>query len=101
MARLTWHPEAVRDVADIAAFIARDSPTAARRLARRITAAARRVAAFPRSGRVVPESDDDAIREVFVGSYRVIYRILGPDVQVVMVHHGARTLTRVREAETE
>ncbi|MGH2588927.1 MAG: type II toxin-antitoxin system RelE/ParE family toxin [Dehalococcoidia bacterium] len=91
----------MRDVAEIAAFIARDSPTAARRLAQRITAAARRAAAFPRSGRVVPESDDDAIREVFVSSYRVIYRILQTDVQVVMVHHGARTLTRVREANPD
>jgi len=32
-------------------------------------------AAFPTSGRMVPEKKDPLIRETLVGSYRIIYRV--------------------------
>ena len=33
------------------------------------------MAAFPLSGRMVPEKKDPLIRETLVGSYRIIYRV--------------------------
>jgi toxin ParE1/3/4 len=48
--------------------------------------------AFPRLGRIVPELEIENIREIIVGSYRVIYRIREDDVQLLTVHHGARPL---------
>jgi plasmid stabilization system protein ParE len=43
-------------------------------------------------GRIVPELGIENIREIIVGSYRVIYRVRHEDVQVLTVHHGARLL---------
>lgn len=47
---------------------------------------------LPRSGRVVPELGRDDIREIFVQSYRIIYRARPDTVEILTVHHGARVL---------
>jgi plasmid stabilization system protein ParE len=43
-------------------------------------------------GRIVPEMRDASIRELFVFSYRVIYRVEGEVATVVAVVHGKRLL---------
>ncbi len=47
---------------------------------------------FPRAGRVVPELDDENIREVFAYSYRIIYRLVDDQITVTSVIHGKRIL---------
>lgn len=47
---------------------------------------------FPRSGRKVPEFDDDNIRELLAYSYRIVYRVQDNEVLVSAVIHGKRTL---------
>jgi addiction module RelE/StbE family toxin len=97
VAELTWHPEAAEDLDRIATYLEHESPAVARALAQRITAAIERLRQFPRSGRIVPEEQDDAIREVLVGPYRVVYRLLYDDVQIVMIRHGSQILGEVRD----
>ncbi|MCX7106222.1 MAG: type II toxin-antitoxin system RelE/ParE family toxin [Methylococcales bacterium] len=46
----------------------------------------------PEMGRVVPEIGQKNIRERFVYSYRVIYRIELEQILVVAVIHGSRLL---------
>ncbi|MBN1359621.1 MAG: type II toxin-antitoxin system RelE/ParE family toxin [Sedimentisphaerales bacterium] len=43
-------------------------------------------------GRLVPEVNDPAIRELILGNYRVIYRLRGDLVEILTVHRGARLL---------
>ena len=44
---------------------------------------------FPLSGRIVPEENNEKIREHFVFSYRVIYEILNNNhIAVIAVIHG-------------
>lgn len=47
---------------------------------------------FPASGRIVPELGQPDLRERFVYSYRLIYRIEVERVLVVAVVHGRRLL---------
>ena len=47
---------------------------------------------FPRSGRKVPEFDNENIRELLAYSYRVIYRIEENEVVIAAVIHGRRML---------
>lgn len=49
-----------------------------------------RLAAFPRSGRVVPELGKDTIREVLLGSYRIVYRVKEECAEIITIYHGAR-----------
>ncbi|MCP5111722.1 MAG: type II toxin-antitoxin system RelE/ParE family toxin, partial [bacterium] len=58
----------------------------------RVLRATDRLVDLPRLGRSVPEFGIEDIREVIVGSYRVIYRIRDDEVHLLTVHHGARLL---------
>lgn len=75
MDKIVWPLEAIEDLESIIAYIERDSEYYAREVAGKIPAAGRNPADFPMLGRVVPELDDKKIRELFVYSYRLVYRI--------------------------
>ncbi len=45
---------------------------------------------FPQLGRVVPEENDEAIREIIFRSYRIIYKVEREIIAIVRVWHGAR-----------
>ena len=55
----------------------RDSPRTAEALVERLLTATERLAAFPESGRVVPEFPELGYREIIVSSDRVLYRLRG------------------------
>jgi addiction module RelE/StbE family toxin len=92
MAEVRWTPQAADDLEAICLFIARDAPQIAAAFADRVFRATKQLAHFARLGRIVPELGIEDIREIIVGSYRVIYRVRDEDVQVLTVHHGARLL---------
>ena len=56
-------------------------------VATRVLRATDRLEDFPQMGRVVPEIDRDDIREIIVQSYRIIYRLLLDEVDILTVHH--------------
>lgn len=90
--RVTWSPSALDDVDAIADYINRDSPAYTRAVVNKLLESARKLEAFPNAGRIVPELDDEDIREHFVYSYRIIYRIQKDEVLIVAVVHGQRLL---------
>ena len=45
---------------------------------------------YPESGRVVPELGRQEIREVIVGSYRVVYRMHEDATQILTVFRASR-----------
>lgn len=90
--RVSWSPAALDDVDSIAEYIHRDSPSYASAVVDKLLDVARNLATFPNAGRIVPELDDETIRERFVYSYRLIYRVRGSEVLVVAVVHGRRLL---------
>jgi addiction module RelE/StbE family toxin len=92
MAEIRWTPQAADDLEAICLFIARDSPQLAAAFADRVLRATDHLANFPRSGRILPELGIENIREIIVGSYRLIYRVRQDSVQLLTVHHGARML---------
>jgi toxin ParE1/3/4 len=92
MAQVRWTPQAADDLDAIAEFIARDSPHFAGLVVADILQAVNQLVDFPESGRIVPEIGNRSIREVILGSYRIIYRLRNEVVQVLTVHHGARLL---------
>jgi toxin ParE1/3/4 len=93
LAEVSWTTVAVEDLASIGEWIGRDSPEIAVAFTDRIIAATRQLGQFPLSGRVVPEKREDAIREILVGSYRIIYAASMAEVEILAIVHGARLLT--------
>ncbi|MFB3893185.1 MAG: type II toxin-antitoxin system RelE/ParE family toxin [Phycisphaerae bacterium] len=90
MAEVTWSPEALQDLDDIAAFIARDSEYQASAFVQRLIDAANRLAEFPEAGRVIPELSHGRFRELIEGDYRIMYSIMGDEVRIDAVFHGVR-----------
>jgi toxin ParE1/3/4 len=95
--RVDWSPEALEDVESIAAYIARDSAFYAKAVTERIIEVARELRRFPLAGRVVPELQDESIREGFVYNYRLIYRVRENAVTIAAVIHGKRMLNPLVE----
>ena len=57
-----------------------------------------RLLRFPKLGRVVPEAQDENIRELVHKNYRIIYRIAGERIEILTIVHGSRDLTIRRTA---
>src|SRR5258706_12054139 len=93
--RVVWSPRALDDVHSIASYISRDSTAHASAVVTKIIRATRTLRRFPFAGRTVPEFEDQALRERFVYSYRIIYRVQGQTVTVAAVIHGNRMLEAV------
>lgn len=92
MKRVCWSRRAARDLVEIGEFIAADDPVAARRWVERLRDRARLAAVTPLGGRSVPELNRDDVREVFLRTYRIVYRILPRQIAVVTVFEGHRQL---------
>jgi len=90
--RVVWSARAYQDLESIATYIAEDSPAYARSVVKSIIEQTRALTRFPRSGRKVPEFDDENIRELIAYSYRIIYRIQAEEVLVSAIIHGKRFL---------
>lgn len=92
---VVWSPEALKDVDAIAAYIARDSVFYAAAVVEKMLGVAADLNRFPQAGRVVPELNQRDLRERFVYSYRLIYRIEPQRILVTAAIHGKRLLEDV------
>jgi toxin ParE1/3/4 len=84
-------------LAEAAEFIARDSRFYAVALVREARAAARSLKNLALRGRLVPEARSSDVRELFVKSYRLIYKITPESIVVIAFVHSARDLQRIWE----
>ncbi len=91
---VNWTEAALADLAAVEAYIARHSPQYGRAMVERIFGHTERLADFPQSGAVVPEYDDESLRELVENPYRIVYRVYPDRVDVVAVVHGARRMPR-------
>jgi len=92
-----WSPEAIEDLDSIAEYIARDSEFYARAVVSKILAVSRKVPEQPLLGRIVPEVNAEQVRERFVYSYRLVYRIHDSIITVVAIIHGKRLLENISD----
>lgn len=90
--KLIWSPQAIEDIEAIAEYIARDSTIYAESTVEQIFQAPERLMQFPKLGRIVPEKNDESIREIFIFQYRIIYEILPSEVHILTVVHGKRII---------
>lgn len=69
--RVEWSNFARDDLVDLMQYISRDSSFYARRFGEKIVLTTRRLRDFPESGRIIPETEDQKLREIIVQGYRV------------------------------
>ena len=90
---MRWTAHAKAQVRHIHDYIAQDSSLYAMRVSEALVQKTSGLDALPRLGRVVPELNDETVRELSLYSYRIIYQIKNNDlIEVLAVIHKRRDL---------
>jgi len=98
---IEWSETAIASLLEAVEYIARDSPSYAASLALQAERAAASLDLFPNRGRRVTEYRDESVRELFVGSYRLIYQVSATRISIIAFVHKARDLARLIESNQE
>lgn len=93
MARLKWTEQATNDLKNIFDFISNDSKHYAFLYISKIRNKCSILKSYPLIGRVVPEFDLHNVRELIMGNYRIIYKIVDNNqIDILSIFHSSRNL---------
>lgn len=93
MAKINWSNLALDDLRSIYDYVAKDSPIYADRLMNKIFERVEALEQHPKLGRKVPELDNEVIRKLIEGNYRIIYRLEQDDkIGIARIHHSSKLL---------
>jgi addiction module RelE/StbE family toxin len=93
MVKLIWTDQAINDLGDIGDYIAENSEKYAKLTVKKLFERTDILKTFPHAGRVVPEKNEDNVRELIEGNYRIIYEIVSTaQINILTVYHSARDL---------
>lgn len=93
--KVIWSPRAASNLEEICDYIAKDSEYYAILFAKKVTAIVKAIPQFPKSGRIVPEYNDENLREKIYEGYRIVYRLRSNLVEIAAICHGAKPLETV------
>ena len=85
-----WTAGARTDLDEIAAYLAKDSPTAALAFLEEVLTTAESLMTLSERGRIVPELQEAGVRELFIKRYRLFYEVWEDTVHILGLLHGAR-----------
>lgn len=90
--KIIFSRPAIADLSEIVRNIAKDNPVAAERFGNKLIQRSGPLAQFPRMGRVVPEENDENIREIILSPYRIFYRVNDSAhlIEIIRYWHAAR-----------
>jgi plasmid stabilization system protein ParE len=91
--KLIWTDPSIEDLRAVREYIARDSDYYAADVVEQVVLSVEKLLRFPKLGRVVPETQDENVRELLHQNYRIIYRIVGERIEILTIVHGSRNLT--------
>jgi toxin ParE1/3/4 len=97
MAQINWTKQALGDLEAVGDYIARDSPAIAQVFVNRIINSIVRLESFPFSGRIVPESGRESIREVIFRNYRIVYSLENDTIYILTIFHASKSLVNLTD----
>ena len=94
MGKINWTDLALQDLNDIGEYISKDSIRYAEVTVQYLFNSVDILISHPKSGRVVPEFNEEDLRELIRGSYRIVYRIINKSrIDILTVHNTSRLLS--------
>ncbi len=88
MKKIIWSPTARSKAKDILEYISKDNQDAALALIDQIEEKVNRLRQNPEVGRVLPEMQNQSIREIVVHkNYGVVYEVLENSIEILTVRH--------------
>jgi toxin ParE1/3/4 len=95
MVKVVWTEFALEDLKTIHDYISKDSKVYASRFVEKLISRVDQLETNPKSGRIVPEFNNETLRELIEGNYRIIYKTDRDFIGIVRVHHSARQLKSI------
>jgi len=93
MGKIIWTRSSLRDIKQIHEYISDDSKFYADRFVNRLVGRVDILEKFPLTGRMAPETEDETIRELIEGNYRIFYKVeKRNDIAVLRIHHAAKNI---------
>jgi toxin ParE1/3/4 len=93
MVKIVWTDSAIQDLNDIGDYIARDSQRYAELTVEKLFYSVDILEENPKAGKMVPEFEDENIRELIRGSYRIVYHFVDDfRIDILTVHNCARLI---------
>ena len=94
MVEVVWTDSAIIDLTDIGEYIAKDSKKHAEITVQELFESVDILETFPNAGSIVPEFDDEFIRQIIKGNYRIVYHIKSEFlIDIIAVHNCARLIS--------
>ena len=94
MVKIIWTDSAIQDLNDIGDFIAKDSVRYAEITVDKLFYSVNILEQHPFAGKITPEFEDETIRELIRGNYRIVYQIINDfRVDILTVNNCARLIT--------
>ena len=94
MAEVIWTESALSDLNDIGDYISKDSIRYAELTVTKLFESPDILELNPLAGKMVPELQNDSIRQLTRGNFRIIYQVVSEDiVEILTVHRTARLLS--------
>jgi toxin ParE1/3/4 len=93
MVQIRWTSIAKADLKAIYDYISNDSKRYAKLEVIKIKYRTQILKKTPLAGKIVKEKEDETIREIIEGNYRIIYKLISKDqIDILTIHHSARDL---------
>ena len=93
MVEIALSESAWNDLDSITDYIAQDSQRYAQEFGERTFDRIEQLKEFPYSGRIVPEFQNQELRELVMDKYRIVYRIYSSELIVITrITHGSKLL---------
>ena len=93
MGKIIWTRSSLRDLQQIHEYISEDSKFYADRFVKRLVTRVDILEDFPLTGRMIPEMEDETLRELIEGNYRIFYKIEKRNgISILRVHHAAKNI---------
>jgi addiction module RelE/StbE family toxin len=97
MAQVNWTDSALQYLNDIGDYIAKDSHRYAEITVSRLFESVDILESHPLSGVMTPEFENEAIRQIIRGDYRIVYQIIDEfSIDILTVHNCARLITNTK-----
>ncbi len=87
--RIVWSPTSQRKIEEIVDYISKDNADASLALVEKFEKRAQYLKEHPRSGQIVPDLNDETVRQLVVHSnYLIIYEISQEQIDILTIRHA-------------
>jgi plasmid stabilization system protein ParE len=87
MLKVVWSELSLQRIEEICEYIEMDSINASIEFANKIFGKEELLKSNPKIGRIVPDYGNEEYRQIIIGNYRLVYRLIGKLILIHTVRH--------------